>query len=177
MTVLNLVGKTEPLLRKKLEKFNFETPPTDPIQLAKDLTETLLTHNGLVGLAANQCGLPYRVFVIKSNPVYCCYNPIIVDLGDQTNEYEEGCLTYPNLIVKINRPTNIKVRFTLPNGVTDTYKFAGLTSRIFQHELDHLNGVIFTDHISKFKLQRAIQKANKNSKTQYILRDFKNENT
>jgi peptide deformylase len=170
MTILTLVSKDEPILHMKLERFNFETPPTDPIQLAKDLTETMIDRNGL-GLAANQCGLPYRVFVIKANPVFACFNPHIVDFGEEISDLEEGCLTYPGLYLKIKRPTNVRVRFTHPNGVTDTHKFAGLTSRIFQHEYDHLEGKRFTDLAGKLQLQIAIKKAAKNGH-HYTMKDF-----
>jgi len=171
MTILNLTGKNDPLLKMKMDRFNFELPPTDPIQLARDLTETMIDQNAF-GLAANQIGLPYRVFVLKSNPVYCCYNPVIVDHGEETAEQEEGCLTFPHLYLKIKRYTAIRVRFTHPNGVTDTFKFAGLTARIFQHEHDHLEGIRFSDHVGITRLQMAIRKAEK-AGAKYIMKDFK----
>lgn len=160
MAILKICDRNDPILSTKLERFDFDNPPTDPIQLAKDLTETMISHNG-IGLAANQCGLPYRVFVIKSNPVFACFNPLIVDLGNEVNEYDEGCITFPKLFLKISRYSSIRVRFTMPNGLTETKKFAGLTARVFQHELDHVNGIKFTTHSKPLKLRNAIKKAAK----------------
>lgn len=171
MTILNLVPRTNPLLTTKLEEFNFKEPPTDPIQLAKDLTETMLSHDGL-GLSANQVGLPYRVFVVKANPILCCYNAKVVDFGDERSDYEEGCLSYPGMFVKVIRPVNVRIRYTQPNGNIDTYKYAGLTSRIMQHEYDHMEGLIFTRNAGRIRLQIAIKKAAKNGHY-YLMKDFK----
>jgi peptide deformylase len=68
------------------------------------------------------------------------------------------------MILKIKRPSIIRVRYTLPNGITETHKFIGITSRIFQHEIDHLNGVLFTDHVGPVSLAMAKAKANKRMK-------------
>lgn len=171
MTVLNIVPKPNSLLTTKLEAFNFKDPPTDPIQLAKDLTETMLSHDGL-GLSANQIGLPYRVFVVKSNPILCCYNAKIVDFGDETSDYEEGCLSFPGIFIKVIRPVNIRIRYTQPNGNTDTYKYAGLTSRVIQHEYDHMEGIRFTDHVGNVRLQMAVKKAARDGHP-YLMKDFK----
>lgn len=152
--IMDLVPKDHNLLTTKLENFDFSNPPTDPIQLAKDLTETMLHHSG-IGLAANQCGLPYRVFVIKSNPVLACFNPRIVDISSEQVYLEEGCLTFPNYYVRVQRPKKIKVRYTYPNGQTVTQIYDGMTARIFQHELDHLNGVLFQSRATLYHRQQA----------------------
>ena len=155
--ILNLVPETDPILREVMPDFDFQNPPCDPIQLAKDLTETMISNNGL-GISANQCGLKYRVFAINANPVYVCFNPRIVD-ETQSNIVllDEGCLSFPNLYVKIKRPRLIKVRFTKPNGETETMKFDGITARCFLHELDHLNGVVFTSRANPFHLEKAVR--------------------
>ena len=158
--ILNLVPKDHSLLRAKLAPFDFTNSPTDPIQLAKDLTETMLSNNG-IGISANQCGLPYRVFAMKSNPVFVCYNPKIVDISQEALYLEEGCLTYPNYYVKIKRPKKIKVRFTMPNGQVETRIFDGMTARIFQHELDHLDGVLFMSRATLYHRQQAEKKSRK----------------
>lgn len=144
----------DPVLRQPVEKFDFSKPQTDPIALAHQLAETMLANNGM-GLAANQCGLNYRVFVIKSNPIICCFNPIIVDSSSDSAYMEEGCLSYPGLIVKIKRPTLIKVRYTQPNGEVVTDKFSGMTARVFQHELSHLNGRVMFNDCSLLEKERA----------------------
>lgn len=152
--IYELVSCDHPLLSQKLEPFDFKSPPTDPIQLAKDLFETMVHNKGL-GLAANQCGLPYRVFAIAANPGIVVYNPRIVDQTTEEIQLEEGCLSYPNFFVKIKRPRNIKVRYTEPNGNVVTQTFIGMTARVFQHELDHLNGINYKQRAHKLHLERA----------------------
>jgi peptide deformylase len=156
--ILPLVPKDNNLLTNKLDTFDFSNPPTDPIQLAKDLSETMLHHNGM-GLAANQVGLPYRVFVIKSNPILACFNPKIVAVTGEHVELEEGCLTFPNYYVKIRRPKQIRVRYTYPNGETVTEIYDGMTARIFQHELDHLDGVLFMSRATLYHREKAEKSA------------------
>lgn len=158
--IRELVKPNDPILREKLPRFDFRNPPMDPVELAYTLCDTMIHNNGQ-GLAANQIGLPYRVFAIKSNPMLVCFNPVIVDTSQRKAKMEEGCLSYPGLIVKVERPDGIKVRYAEPTGVVVTKKFIGMTSRIFQHELDHLNGVIMTDHIGKVSLDMALEKARK----------------
>jgi peptide deformylase len=123
----------------------------------------MISHGG-IGLAANQIGLPYRAFAMASNPILVVFNPLIVDQTSDSIELEEACLSFPNMILKIKRPSIIRVRYTLPNGITETHKFIGITSRIFQHEIDHLNGVLFTDHVGPVSLAMAKAKANKRMK-------------
>lgn len=153
MAVLDLISPHSELLKTKLENFDFRNPPTDPSQLAKDLAETMIANNGL-GLSANQIGLPYRVFVITGSPIYACFNPRIVDSSSEEVLMEEGCLSYPNLFIKIKRPAAIRVRFNLPNGEIKNETFEGLTARVFQHELDHLNGIVHTQRASLFHLDQ-----------------------
>ena len=169
--ILDLCSKNDPILRQSIPKFDFVNLPTDPIQLAKDLAETMLHNNG-IGLAANQVGLPYRCFVIKSNPIICCFNPIVVDTSSEQALLDEGCLTFPGVYIKVKRPTIIKVRYTEPNTNIVTKKFIGMTSRVFQHELAHLNGEIFQNNISDTKLLMAIKRAKKLGYN-YTLGDFK----
>ena len=156
--VYELVKPDHPLLSTQLENFDFANPPIDPIELAKNLTETMLKNNGL-GLSANQCGLPYRVFVIANNPVMACFNPRIIDESSQTEiALEEGCLSYPYLYLKVKRPRMIKVRYTMPNGETVTEKFDGLTARVFLHEMDHMDGINFTTKVHCYHLDKALKK-------------------
>ena len=153
-----LVDCKDPILKQPIENFDFSNPPTDPIQLAHDLAETMLDKGG-IGLAANQIGLPYRAFAIKAEQIIVCFNPKIVDVSNETIYLEEGCLSYPNLFVKVKRPIRIKVRYTEPNGNVLTKIFDGLTSRVFQHELDHLDGVVHTDRATRYHLEQARKNA------------------
>ena len=143
-----------------MEDFDFQNPPLDPAKIAHILARTMIEQKGL-GLAAPQIGLPVRAFVMMSNPVLCCFNPKIVDRTSKMIILEEGCLTFPGLYLKIPRPEIIKVRFTLPNGETKTEKFIGMSARIFQHELDHLNGILYTNRVGPVALTLAKNKAKK----------------
>jgi peptide deformylase len=89
---------------------------------------------------------------------FVCYNPKIVQESEQTVTLEEGCLSYPGLLVKIKRPEFVRVRFQTPNAETLTKQFIGMTARVFQHEFDHLNGVRFYDKANKFHRDQAMRK-------------------
>lgn len=153
--ILDLVSENHPLLRTVLDPFDFTNPPTDPVELSNNLIETMVEHRGL-GLSANQCGLPYRMFVLWSQTPLACFNPRVVD---QTSEFallEEGCLTFKHLFIKVKRPTGIKVRFEDSYGQTQTEKFFGMTARCFLHELDHLDGILYHDRARGIHLSRAL---------------------
>lgn len=159
MTILNLVSSNNPILKTPTQEFDFANPPMDPAQLVKDLAETMIDKKGL-GLSANQCGIPYSVFVINGNPIQGCFNPKIVNASEDIISLDEGCLSYPGLILKVKRPKNIRVRYTMANGQTVTHKFEGLTARCFLHEYDHLQGIV---HLTKASLYHR-EKALKNQK-------------
>lgn len=153
--IRKLVDRNHPILREQLQNFDFSNPPMNPVELANDLIETMNEHNG-IGLSANQIGLPYRVFVMRSAPeAVVCFNPRLIDSSSEEVQLEEGCLSYPYFFVPIKRPKLIKVRFTSYDGTTTTKKFDGITARCFQHELDHLNGVIFTKRANLYHLEKA----------------------
>ncbi len=149
-----LVDCNDPVLREPTPQFDFTNPPVDPLDLVSDLAETMLT-NGGVGIAANQCGLPYRVFVMNAAELIPCFNPRIVDSSSEEIYLEEGCLSYPELFVKVKRPRRIKVRYTEPNGNVVTRVFEGMTARVFQHELDHLDGLAHINRASRIHLDQA----------------------
>lgn len=153
--VLELVDPTHPLMTTQLEEFDFKNPPCDRLELANNLIETMTAHRGL-GLSANQCGLPYRVFVLWAEKPLVCFNPRIVDINSEISSLEEGCISYPHLLVKIKRPTIIKVRFQDVYGEMQNEKFIGMTARAFQHELDHLNGITYTKRANPVHLSRAL---------------------
>jgi len=114
--------------------------------------------NGL-GLAANQVGVPYRVFAMRGSPEnFVCFNPRIVQPSAENIILEEGCLSFPGLLVKVKRPKHIRVRFTTPNGDTKTETFIGMTARVFQHELDHLDGRLYFNRANKYHKEIAMKK-------------------
>ena len=156
---LNLVKETDPILFKECNDFDFENPETDPVELAKNLNETMIHHKGL-GLSANQVGLPYKVFVVRVEDETPCafFNPRIVDISENKISMQEGCLSFPLLFLKVKRPDSVKVRYEDENGNTMTNTFRGMTARVVLHEYDHLKGQVFTNVAHKFESERALRK-------------------
>ena len=145
-------------LNEICEEFDFTDPPFDPVDFAQNLVKFMYENNGL-GVAANQAGNPYRIFAMRGSPEnFVCFNPKIVKPSESQIVLEEGCLSYPGLVVKIKRPQHIRARFTTPNGDTITRQFTGMTARVFQHELDHLDGIKFYDRANKFHRDQAMRK-------------------
>lgn len=156
MSVLKLVRYDHPAIVEPAKKFDFTKPPFDPVQFALDLSETMNAHTAL-GIAAPQVGVPYRIIAVPQSPNLVMFNPIIVDRSTEVDEREEGCLTYPGLILKMTRALAVKVRFALPNGEVKTEKYAGMTARVIQHECDHLEGrTILTarEGVSRYMAQK-----------------------
>jgi len=151
--IRDLVNRNDPILREQMPQFVFNSE-LNPVEIYNDLAETMIEHAGM-GLAANQIGIRTCAFVLTGEEVLGVFNPRIVDFSTETVTLEEGCLTYPNLFVKIKRPKKIKARFALPNGETITRTFDGMTARAFQHELDHLNGVLYTSRANRYHLDQA----------------------
>jgi peptide deformylase len=155
---MKLVDRNDPVLTTPCQVFDFKNPPFDPIEFAHDLVKFMYESNG-IGLAANQVGVPYRVFAMRGSPEnFVCFNPKIIQPSEMEITLEEGCLTFPGLLVKIKRPQHVRVRFTTPNGETMTRQFTGMTARIFQHELDHLDGSLFYNKANRFHREKALKK-------------------
>ena len=140
-----------------LEKFDFNNPQIDPVDLSQSLVKLMRKEMGY-GLAANQVGLPLQMFVLEGEPAYAVFNPRITYFGEEEILLEEGCLSYPGLSLKIKRPRFMRARFQDPYGEFVTKQFDGITSRVFQHEYDHINGVDFTQKVSKLKKNMAMKK-------------------
>lgn len=150
-----------PILTSTMGEFDFTNPPENPFDIAMELMQTMNDNNG-IGLAANQINKPYRVFVMRGDPEnFVCFNPRIVYMSEEQIVLEEGCLSFPNLIIKIKRPKNIRVRFQTPSGLVETKVFDGLTARIFQHEIDHLNGILFYKRANRIHKEQAFKKLEK----------------
>lgn len=157
----SLVPKDRDILREELEDFDFDNPSMDPVTLAHTLAQSCIEYDGL-GLSANQIGLRERACIINGLQMICMINPVIVDASlDQQSYMEEGCLTFPNLFLKIKRPDVVRVRYTLPNGETVTERYVGMTSRVIQHEVDHLDGILFIDRATKVHLEQGRTKKKK----------------
>jgi peptide deformylase len=155
---MELVPSTDPILKQKCQEFDFSNPPFDPVEFARDLVKMMYDHNA-IGISANQVGVPYRVFALRAYPEnFVCFNPKMVMPSDQEVLLEEGCLSFPNLFVKVKRPQHCRVRFTMPNGDTRTDTFTGITARAFQHELDHLDGIVYYTRANDYHREQAFKK-------------------
>ena len=131
--------------------------------LLEDMLETMYASHG-IGLAAPQVGILKRLIVMdcsdkhsKKKPIKFV-NPKILNLSSEKNEFEEGCLSLPTQYSKVERPSNIKVQYEDENGKKVIKNFSGIESTCLQHEIDHLDGKLFVDHISKLKKRRILKK-------------------
>jgi len=162
--IFPLVDKYSDVLYMPTPDFNFNNPAIDPKYLAVSLLKTMIQHHG-VGLAAPQCGLLHRVFVMgaPNGNGYACFNPVILSYQGET-AFEEGCLSFKGLYLNIKRPEKIEVKYQDFTGEFHTQTFEGLTSRTFQHELDHLNGIVYISLVNKYILDKAKTKVASNLK-------------
>jgi peptide deformylase len=157
---LKLITGKEPILMKPAEKFDFNSPPCDPWDLAEAMVKIMIDNNGM-GLSACQVGLPYAVFAMIGQPNHVMFNPRLVDVSNETITLDEGCLSFPGVVAPIARARHIKIRFTGPDGQTTTKKFTGMSARVVQHEMDHLNGILFFNHLPRLKREQIFKKAAK----------------
>ena len=157
---LKLITGRDPMLMKPAEKFDFNSPPCDPWDLAEAMVKIMIDNNGM-GLSACQVGLPYAVFAMIGQPNHVMFNPKLVDVSNETITLDEGCLSFPGVVAPIARARHIKIRFTGPDGQTTTKKFTGMSARVVQHEMDHLNGILFFNHLSRLKREQIFKKAAK----------------
>ena len=135
-------------------------------ELMNDMLETMYASNG-IGLAAIQIGEPKRIIVMdlskeenKKLPMYFV-NPIITKKNDEKITYEEGCLSVPNQFAEIDRPSKCEVEYLDYNGNKQNLKAEGLLATCIQHEMDHLEGILFIDYLSKLKKEMIIKKLSK----------------
>ena len=157
----------DPILRKKcepLEKVDIETK-----KLMDDMLETMYAAPG-IGLAAIQVGILRRLVVIdiskaeeKKNPIFLI-NPQIIHKSKKTSVYEEGCLSLPGQFAEIERPAECTLKYVDYDGREKELKADGLLATCIQHEVDHLNGILFIDYLSKLKKDMIIKKLVKQQK-------------
>jgi len=135
-------------------------------ELMNDMLETMYDANG-IGLAAIQIGVPKRIIVMdlskeenKKLPMYFV-NPLIIKKNEQIIIYEEGCLSVPNQFAEIQRPSKCEVEYLDYNGNKQNLQAEGLLATCIQHEIDHLEGILFIDYLSKLKKEMIIKKLSK----------------
>ena len=143
-----------------------ETVTKEEQKLMDDMLDTMYAAKG-IGLAAIQIGVPKRIIVMdlskeseKKNPRYFV-NPIIKNKNLEKATYEEGCLSVPNQFAEIDRPSKCEVEYLDYNGKKQLLKAEGLLATCIQHEMDHLEGILFIDYLSKLKKSMIIKKLSK----------------
>ena len=158
-----LVPETHPILSQVLPEFDFTNPPVDPNKFASTLVETCKANHG-IGLSANQCGFAYRVFVMGAGDEYVAFfNPKITKATGEAHMVE-GCLSFPFLALRITRPEMIEVEYQDFVGEKKTATFNGISARCFQHELDHMNGIVYTSKCKPLALKIGMKKRMKLAK-------------
>ena len=167
MTLRKIIIEPDSLLRKKSETVIKVDKSLK--QLMDDMLETMYKAPG-IGLAAVQIGILKKIVVIdltkdeeKKNPLYLV-NPEITFLSKKMATYEEGCLSLPGQFAEIERPAECHVKYLDYNGASKLIEANGLLATCIQHEIDHLNGVLFIDYLSKFKKDFIIKKLSKQKK-------------
>jgi len=169
--IYKLLEASNPLLHVPQPEMSFEEMKDKhgltPKELHENLSGTMAATGG-IGLSANQCGLGIRAFVMYTNiekkEITLYFNPKIIHTSEETTTYTEGCLTYPFLFLNLRRPNNIVFNYMDIDGNTQEGAFSGLSSRVFQHEYDHMEGRNFTQLASKLKMEMAMKKARKKIK-------------
>jgi peptide deformylase len=164
MTIKPLIILPDPVLRQVSSKI--EQVSDDVRTLADDMLATMYDAPG-IGLAGIQIGVPKRILVIdlskegedKKPQVFI--NPEILTSSDERATYEEGCLSIPDYYAEVERPAKVSVRYIDLEGKEQTLEAEGLLSTCLQHEIDHLNGVLFIDHISRLKRDMVVKKFTK----------------
>ncbi len=172
MTVKTILTEPNPLLReisKEVKKVGKEEQ-----KLMDDMLETMYAANG-IGLAAIQIGIPKRIIVMdisktenKKEPRYFV-NPKIKNKDISKSTYEEGCLSVPNQFAEIDRPKKCDVEYLDYNGEKKILHAEGLLATCIQHEMDHLEGILFIDYLSKLKKSMIIKKLSKIKSTRIVV--------
>ena len=173
MTTFKLIPPQDPRVLTCVAPFSDDMLKDTDIKDRKDLSnkmfKTMNRYSGL-GLSANQCGLPFRMFVMGDNLLLengeklAAFNPKIIEKLPSDERYKEeilmkeGCLTFPFLFLNINRPRIVEVEYEDVEGKVIKKDLDGMFSRIYQHEYDHMQGIVFTDRASKLKLDMSKKK-------------------
>ena len=167
MTVRKILTEPNPILRQKSQPIDKVDDLTR--KLMDDMLETMYLAPG-IGLAAIQIGVPKRIIVLdiskdpeKKEPMYFV-NPVIVSISKNNITYEEGCLSVPGQFAEIDRPDRCHVKYLDYNGNYKELKSEGLLATCIQHEIDHLEGILFIDYLSNLKKSIIIKKLSKQKK-------------
>ena len=172
MAVKTILTEPNKLLRQISKPVN--SVGKDEQNLMDDMLDTMYAANG-IGLAAIQIGIPKRIIVMdiskdenKKEPMYFV-NPMIKNKDLQKSTYEEGCLSVPNQFAEIDRPKKCDIEYLNYDGEKKILKAEGLLATCIQHEMDHLEGILFIDYLSKLKKSMIIKKLSKNKSTRIVV--------
>ena len=155
--MIEIVKYPNNILTMPIDLFNFNTPPEAPSDISLELMKAMNETLG-IGISANQIGKLYRVFCMRGYPDnFVCFNPKIVYYSKEQELLEEACLSLPGVNIKIKRSKEIRVRFQTPSSEIITKTFSGLTARTFQHELDHLDGILFINRANRYHRDQAMK--------------------
>ena len=164
MTVKTILTEPNKLLRQV--SLPVEKVGNEERQLMDDMLETMYEAKG-IGLAAIQIGVPKRIIVMdignrdkEKEPMYFV-NPVIKNKNSEYSTYEEGCLSVPNQFAEIDRPSTCEIEFLDYSGSKKILKASGLLATCIQHEMDHLEGILFIDYLSKLKKMMIVKKLSK----------------
>ena len=158
---LPIYDENYPMLAMLMPEYKSPLPNPKMTTIVKSLKMTMKLYGG-IGLSANQCGIKERVFIIGTDHFQLvCINPKVISTSNDISKENEGCLSFPGLYLKVDRPSSIDVEFTTENGEVKRMHLEGLTARCFLHELDHMNGVRFTGYVKPVALQLARKKQQK----------------
>ena len=171
--IYTLLPPNDPRVLSSIADFDIERfKDEEKIELKEfvdNMFETMKKYGG-IGLSANQVGKPYRMFIMGDHPSiskgkkWVCINPKITNVTKDLIRYKEGCLTFPFLFLDIERPQDISVEYLDENLEKKEEHMTGIVARCFQHEFDHMQGIVFTEHVSKLKLEMALKKRDKQIK-------------
>ncbi len=161
---MQLIQSPNSFLTRKVKPFDFNE--LDAKQVSGEMCQIMMAKNGL-GLAANQVELDAQIFVMRPieneavNKPFAVINPVIVSIGNDTVLGKEGCLSHLGLLLNIRRPKTLVAKFLDIDAKECIIEFSGIDARCFLHEYDHLQGIEFTDRVSKLKLNMAKKKQKK----------------
>ena len=163
---MELIMSPDPWLEKQVSEFDFNK--LDANEISRSMADLMQKHYGL-GLAANQVGLDAQIFVIKPSLLddkssLTFINPVIESVTMNTDVMPEGCLSHPDLFLKIKRPRGVVVKYLDTAGKQFILELYDIDARVFLHEYDHLQGIEFTERVSKLRLEMAIKKRQKQRK-------------
>jgi len=158
---LKVFDENHPMLSVPIPEYKEAIPNPSMKNLVARLKMTMKLYNG-IGLSANQCGIFQRVFVIGTEHFQiACINPKVVAKSEELSRENEGCLSFPGMFMKIERPTWVDAEFYDETGAFKQIRLEGLTAKCYLHELDHMNGVKFIEHAGPLAIQMARQRQGK----------------